>query len=156
MIPEYKLYHGSVLADIVDLFDGEVSIREQVDAGRLLNYVINGKVGLQIKHATQRLRPWHFSFPASHIAQLEEMRASFAVAFAVLVCRTDGMVAIPADELLPRLVPGTDGQSWLRVNRRKREMYRVSGPTGEFPHRFRTTAESIVEALRGVCSTIVS
>src|SRR5687768_10302610 len=104
MIPEYKLYHGSVLADIVDKFDGTVAFREIMKAGRLLNYAINEAVGLQVKFATQRLHPWHFSFPEPHIQALQGLRDSYPATFLALVCRTDGIIAIHADEVLPSLL----------------------------------------------------
>src|SRR5690606_2955010 len=73
MIPEYKLYHGAVLADIVDRCDGAVAIRECIDAGRLLNYVLDDRIGLQIKYSTARLGPWSFSFSSRHVAQLRSL-----------------------------------------------------------------------------------
>lgn len=148
MIPDYKLYHGAVLADIVDRVPGAVTFRERVDAGRLLNYVIDDRVGLQIKYATARLRPWSFSFTDSHIEQLRDLLSDYPQTFVILVCRTDGLVCIRADELISFLVLENDGQAWLRVNRRKREMYRLYGPRGEFGSKFRTTSEPIIEALR--------
>lgn len=148
MIPDYKLYHGAVLADIVDKFDGAVSFRESVAPGRLLNYVINDVIGLQIKYSTARLRPWCFSYPLEHIEQLGDLLKVYPRTFAVLVCHMDGFVAISATQLLSSLRGVTGGQAWLRVNRKRREMYRVFGPNGEFPTKFRTTNEPIVEALR--------
>lgn len=147
MIPEYKLYHGAVLADIVDKAQGVVSFREVVDEGRLLNYVVNDTVGLQIKHSTARLRPWHFSFPSGHIEQLRELKSEFPTTFVVLVCRTDGFVSIPAESLINFFAKGANGSAWLRVDRKKREMYRVFGPGGEYGSKMRTSSEPIVEAL---------
>lgn len=146
MIPEYKLYHGAVLADIVDKAQGEVSFREVVDDGRLLNYVVNDRVGLQIKYSTARLRPWHFSFSSAHIEQLRALTKEFPRTFVVLVCRTDGFVSIPAVPLLTFLAKGA-GSAWLRVDRKKREMYRVFGPAGDYGSKMRTASEPIVESL---------
>jgi hypothetical protein len=148
MIPEYKLYHGAVLADIVDRFDGPVTFRESVDPGRLFNYVVNDLVGLQIKYATARLRPWRFSYPQAHIDQLRGLLAEYPHTFVVLVCRTDGFVCIPGAALLPFLLKAEGADAWLRVDRKKREMYRVFGPPGGFDFKFRTTSDPIVEALR--------
>lgn len=150
MIPDYKLYHGAVLADIVDRVPGGVTFCERVDSGRLLNYVVDGRVGLQIKYATARLRPWKFSFPESHIEDLRDLLADYPQTFVVLVCRMDGLVCVPAHELVPFLTSSSDTQSWLRVDRKKREMYRLHGPQGEFGFKLRTTSDPIVEALLGV------
>jgi hypothetical protein len=147
MIPEYKLYHGAVLADIVDSFAGEVTFRSQGEGKRLLNYVINDCVGLQIKYATQRLRPWHFSFSLSHISSLKDMAATLPACFVVLVCRTDGLIAVRAEDILASLCSVCAEQAWLRADRKKREMYRLYGPEGEFPAKFKTTVTPIVEVL---------
>lgn len=148
MIPEYKLFHGAVLADIVDRYDGVVGIGERVDAGRLLNYVLNEKVGIQVKYSTARLRPWFFSFPSAHIEQIHDLLNEFPVSFVVLVCRTDGFACVPAVDALRVLARDTCGASWLRVDRRKREMFRVFGPQGELEARLQTTSEPVVDALR--------
>jgi hypothetical protein len=150
MIPDYKLYHGAVLADIVDRFEGAVAIAERVDAGRLLNYVLNDRIGIQIKYATAKLRPWLFSFPSTHIEQIHELMSDYPVSFVVLVCRTDGVACIPSTEAVRLLSRDTNGVSWLRLDRRKREMYRVFGPQGELEVRLQTTCEPIVAALRSL------
>jgi len=146
MIREYKLYHGAVLADIVAMHGGPVTIRPQEEGGRLLNYVINDQVGLQVKYATQRLRPWPFTFSPSHIASLSELASTYKASFVVLVCHTDGMVAVDATDVIASLEQGAE-QGWLRVERKKHEMYRVHGPGGEFPGKYKTTVEPIVDAL---------
>lgn len=148
MIPEYKLYHGAVLADIVDRADMPVSFQEMSEAGRLLNYVINDTVGVQLKYATQRLRPWHFTFPNAHIDALRQLRARYAKTFLTLVCRTDGIITVDADDILPSLIAAGEGAAWLRADRRKREMYRLYGPMGELEKRFSTTTEPIITALK--------
>lgn len=156
MIPDYKLYHGAVLADIVDRFNGPVSFKEVVDPGRLLNYVVNDVVGLQIRYSTARLRPWGFSFSQAHLNQLRSLLQIYPATFAVLVCHTDGFVTIGAEQLLASCRNDGDGQAWFRVNRKKREMYQLFGPAGEFPLRFRTTSEPVVEALDRAAATTTS
>lgn len=146
MIREYKLYHGAVLADIVAMHGGPVTLRPEAEGGRLLNYVVNEVVGLQVKYATQRLRPWHFNFSLSHIHSLSLLASTYPACFVVLVCRTDGMIAIDAADVIASLESDAE-QMWLRADRKKREMYRVHGPSGEFPGKFKTTVEPIVEAL---------
>lgn len=146
MIREYKLYHGAVLADIVAMHKGSVTLRPEAEGGRLLNYVVNEVVGLQVKYATQRLRPWHFNFSASHLCSLSVLASTYPACFVVLVCHTDGMIAIDAGDVIASLEPNAE-QMWLRADRKKREMYRVHGPAGEFRGKFKTTVEPIVEAL---------
>lgn len=151
MIPEYKLWHGAVLADLVDSFNGPVTFREHSDPGRLLNYVVNNCIGMQIRFATKKLHPWNFTFSAAHVGALVDLQARYPVTFLVLVCRDDGIIAVEADQVIPVLA--TNDQTWLRADRRKREMYRLYGPAGEFSGRFRTTVDPIVEALHRLGST---
>jgi hypothetical protein len=148
MIPEYKHHHGAVLADIVASLDGSVTFRSQSEDGRLLNYVVNDAVGLQVKYATQRLRPWHFSFSGAHIDSLKGLVSTYRACFVVLVCRTDGMVAIDASDVIGSFESSDAEHAWLRADRKKREMYRVYGPTGEFQGKFKTTIKPIIDALR--------
>jgi hypothetical protein len=148
MTPEYKLYHGSVLAEIIDGFGAEISVCAIHEGGHLLSYIIDRRVGLHIKYATQKLRPWHFSFPESHRQILEGLRSKLQMTFLILVCRTDGIIAVHVDEILPALNAASGDQSWLRADRKKREMYRLYGPAGEFPTKFKTNVDPIIDALR--------
>jgi hypothetical protein len=147
MIADYKLYHGAVLADIVDRANIPITIEETEEQGRLLNYKLNGRVGLQIKFTTKRMRPWSFSFTERHVSDLGNMDATLDAAFLVLVCGSDGIVAIRATDVLASLKGISVGQSWLRLERRKREHYRVHGPLGELPQRYSTNTSPIVLAL---------
>lgn len=146
MIREYKLYHGAVLADIVAMHGGPVTLRPEEGGGRLLNYVVNEVVGLHVKYATQRLHPWHFNFSLSHISSLSILASKYPACFVVLVCHTDGVIAIDAADVIASLETNAE-QMWLRADRKKREMYRLYGPAGEFPSKFKTTVEPILEAL---------
>jgi hypothetical protein len=147
MIAEYKLYHGAVLADIVDRAPFPVAFSEVQEEGRLLNYVLNGRVALQIKFATQKLHPWHFSFLPGHLDALRDLSALYDSTFVALVCRTDGIIMLNAQDMLNLQGTQLQSQGWLRVDRRKRQMYRLYGPTGEFPRRLASTTEPIVAAL---------
>lgn len=147
MIRDYKLYHGAVLADIVDRAKGPITIEEVREEGRLLNYVLNRKIGLQVRFSTQRIRPWAFTFTPENVRSLQHLRDQYGQAFLALVCGQDGFVAIDAHDALPSLHAPGDRQSWLRVDRRRREFYKVAGAQGEFPRKYPTTTEIIVEKL---------
>ena len=147
MIPEYKLYHGAVLSELVDRCGTTLTIRAYQDASRLLNYIIAGAVGMQVRHATQRLHPWPFTFTDTHTRALAELRLQCKSAFLVLVCHTDGMVCIPVDEARRSLAASTGTQGWLRADRAKGQQYRLYGPAGEFPLRYPSGIAPLVEAV---------
>jgi hypothetical protein len=153
MIPEYKLYHGAVLSELVDRCGSAVSIRAYQDSGRLLNYVLSDAVGIQVKHATQRLHPWQFTFPKTHLEMLASLKRRLKSVFIVLVCHTDGMVCLHVDEVLPSLSAVFGSQAWLRADRRKGEWYRVYGPAGEYPTKFPTGIDPVVEAMHQFAGT---
>lgn len=147
MIPDYKLYHGAVLAEIIDRHTRAVTIGELVEEGRLSSYILNGKVGLQIKHSTQRLHPWQFTFTKSNMRELLDLQQNYEAVFIALVCHTDGMVCLTLDELTEVLVAGESEQAWVRVDRRKGEWYSVSGGGGDLPSKKPKGVDLIVSFL---------
>jgi len=147
MIPEYKLFHGAVLAEIISDYGRRLTIDLAQDDHRLLNYMLNDKIGIQIKYATQRLHPWHFTFPPDHVQSLMNLQSISSAVFLILVCNTEGIVAVRAEEVIPSLKAANGEQSWLRADRKKREMFRLYGPNGEFALKFKTNVRPITEAL---------
>jgi hypothetical protein len=147
VIPEYKLYHGAVLSELVDRSESSITIQAYQDSGRLLNYVISGAVGLQIRHATQRLRPWQFTFTAANLDALFDLNNKWELAFLALVCNTDGIVCVPIGNVLPSLATAIGSQAWLRADRQRGRWYRLYGPAGEFPTKFPSGVHPIIESL---------
>jgi len=128
MIPDYKLYHGAVLAELVDGAKRTLSIRERVEEGRLGSYVLDDRVGLHIKHSAVRMPPWQFTFTPGNGRELLELRRTVSSVFVVLVCWLDGMVCLSLDELFEILGDEALPQGWVRAERKKNEWYGVSGP----------------------------
>ena len=147
MIAEYKLYHGSVLADLVKKASGPISIDEHSEEGRLSSYVLDGVVGIQVKHSTQRLYPWPFTFNKANLAELLALRQSYPSVYVVLVCHTDGMVCLPLEELLEILSIGESEQAWIKVDRRKGKWYSLTGAASALPRKKPKGIDQIVEVL---------
>ena len=74
---------------------------------------------------------------------MEEFRHSFVV----LVCESDGMICLPAEEILPRLLNCSGEQSWVRADRRRGKWYSLFGPSGEFATKIPSGIGQIVDAL---------
>lgn len=148
MIPDYMRYHGSVVAELIAKSEEKISFRKTASSGRLLNYIVNEAVAIQIKYATQRLRPWHFSFPVAHLKLLRDLHEAYPATYVVLVCRTDGMLALHVDEIFSKSDQEDAEPFWMRADRKKRGLYRLYGPTGEFNKKFRTTLQPILSELR--------
>lgn len=147
MIAEYKFYHGAVLAELVNLRAGPLSIDELIEEGRLSSYVLDGKIGLQIKHSTNRLHPWQFTFTKANLVQLLALQQDYSPVFVVLVCYTDGMVALTLEEVTGVLATGVSEQAWIRVDRKKNEWYSINGGAAELAGKRPQGVLNIIQAL---------
>lgn len=153
MIREYKLYHGAVLAELVDCLAKPVAISELVEDGRLTSYVLDGFVGLHIKHSAKRLNPWQFTFTSANAYELGLLQISHADCFVVLVCHTDGMVCLTINELLSLLAFGQSDQAFIRIARHRNQQYAVSSGSGELPRRKPDGLGPILDCLNGVATS---
>lgn len=127
MIAEYKLYQGAVLAELVDESKAPLQIDEFIEDGRLHSYVVNGSVGLHVKHSTARLPPWQFSFTQANRKALSRLTESLEHAFVVLTCWVDGIVALNHTEWATLLGADLGVAGWIRATRRRRGQYTLSG-----------------------------
>lgn len=148
MIPDYKLYHGAVLAELVHELTEPVSIDELSEEGRLSSYILNGSIGVHIKHSAQRLHPWQFTFTKQNLIELGQLRSRYSAVFIILVCCTDGMVCINLDEAASLLKIGDSEQAWLRVDRRRRKWYEVTGSGGDLGSKLPSGLDSLVRAIQ--------
>jgi hypothetical protein len=147
MIPEYKRYHGAVFTELIDEFPGAVTIEEWPEKGRISSYVINGHIGIHIKHSGSRLPPWQFTVTPSNFQDIEQLRSRCDQVFVVLVCWLDGMVCINDTEF-QTIVSRESSRSWLRAERKKGEHYTVSGAQMELPGKRSNGIATIIQALR--------
>jgi hypothetical protein len=135
MIREYKLYHGAVLSELVQKLSRPVRIHELSEPGRLSSYVLDEKIGLYIKHSSQRLNPWPFTFTRPNLLEVSLLAELYSETFLVFVCHTDGMVCLTLGEAMQIFAVGGSEQAWVRIDRRKRQRYCVTGGLGELGSR---------------------
>jgi hypothetical protein len=147
MIADYKFYHGAALAELVSLKTGPLTIDELNEDGRLSSYILDGIVGLQIKHSANRIHPWQFTFTKANLVQLLALQQSYKAVFIILVCHTDGMVTLALDEATEILAAGESEQAWIRVDRRKNEWYSVNGGATELAGKRAQGVQIIIQAL---------
>lgn len=126
MTPEYQFYHGAFLHELIVAAGHELRIALRDFHGRPDAFVINGEVGVMIKHSTARLTPWLFSFAKEHIAEVHALRESTRSCFIVFVCGDDGFVCVRERDLSGLFAPAESNVVSVRVDRRPRKMYRVS------------------------------
>jgi len=129
MVREFEFYHGAALARLIH-GRKNISIQQYSAATSNASYVINGQIGLYLKHSTSRLSPWVFTFKKEHQDEIEEMRAALDDVFVVLICGKDGMACLSHEELKLALDDDHGVVEWLRAARRTREKYAISGSDG--------------------------
>jgi len=129
MIKEFEFYHGAVLTKIAQS-DKKVSISSYPTPSRC-SYVINGNMGLYIKHSTNRLTPWGFSFARIHQDEIKSMAKSLDNVYIALVCGKDGIACLSFEELKIVLDDDHSDHEWIRVSRRPREKYAIKGSNGK-------------------------
>lgn len=151
MIPDYKLYHGAVLAELVHKLDVPVSVDELNESGRLSSYILNGRIGAQIKHSTLRLSPWAFTFTKANMTELLALLDRLEEVYVILVCEAQGMVCLSITEMLSIIEVGGSDQTWIRVERRRGKLFRVHGAQGELSSKKPNGIDALVRRLR-VCS----
>lgn len=145
MIPEYHLYHGALLASLISGTGHPLTIVSPPADTRPAEYIVNGEVALHVKHATQRLRPWHFGFTAENIKAIRSLNDRYQKSYLILICRQDGMLAIELQAVINNI--SASDALWIRADREKRKLYRVHGPLGEFPRRYDSNIIAVKEAL---------
>jgi hypothetical protein len=133
MVREHELYHGAALLKLISSSECPVDIKPFAPFKGKSSYVINGKIGVYIKHSALRMSPWGFTFQPVHQDEIAQMEAAFKDMFLLLICETDGVVILAGPEIKTVLNVNHGGTQWISVKRGKREQYRIKGSNGELP-----------------------
>ena len=133
MISEFEYYHGVVLRSMIVTSPSGLSIEVNDESGRVNNYIINGRIGIHIKHSAKRLTPWQYSFSVAHLQEILELRRETESVWLVFVCGPDGVVAITLNEFSSITESRPGGVVPIRVDRGRNKMYRVMGNAGALP-----------------------
>lgn len=133
MIREFEQFHGFMLARLLH-GNGRGFHIERFAADSNAGYVVDGRVGLYVKHCSKRMTPWRFTFQHEHRSEWSDLVRSVAHPFVALVCNDDGIVCIDASEL-GILLGESDAAAWIRAERHAREMYALTGSGGALDHK---------------------
>lgn len=125
---EYEQYHGIVLRALtVELAEG-AHIKAYDPHGIVNCFLVNGSVGLYIKHSSKRMTPWIFSFTEDNLTELQILQEGAELTFICLVCGQDGFLTISMVELeCLSDKKQSDNSLNIHVKRRKGHMYTVGG-----------------------------
>ncbi len=125
---DYERYHGIVLRVLITELSTGMHVKAEDAHGVVNSFVLNGKVGLYIKHSAQRLSPWIFSFTEDHIAELNLLSEYTEQSFVCLVCGYNGFLTLDMEEVQQLMdTKGSDRSLSIHVKRRKHHMYAVGG-----------------------------
>jgi hypothetical protein len=130
MIREHELYHGAALLKLLSRSEQPIEVKAFTAAGVKSSYVINGILGIYIKHSALRMSPWTFTFQPAHREELARMAAAFENSFLFLVCERDGIAVLTGPEMWTVLDIDSKATQWISIKRGKREQYQVKGSNG--------------------------
>lgn len=148
MSDRYEFYQGIVLRQLVVNSDSFLMMRSFVNEGRINAFVLSGKVGVFIKHSAKRMSPWPYTFTLDQASDLLDLEAKYSNSFVVFVCGDDGLVTLDVASLHKIVSFKESEKAWVRIERRPRSQYGVSGNRAELPHRVATGILMIIESLR--------
>jgi hypothetical protein len=147
MTPEYQFYHGALLHELIINCPGAILIELADVSGRRNCYLIQGQVGLLIKHSSARLSPWTFSFSKDNFSELHDLRTRTRVCFVGLTCGDDGFVCVRDRDFVQIATPTEGEMVSIRVERRPRKMYRVSSSGNALDRKIGRGVSDIVQEL---------
>ena len=148
MLDEYEFYQGVVLRQLAVENDQSISFRPLVREGRINAFVVNGRIGVYVKHSSKRMSPWRYSFNIEQAADLLDLEQKFPDSFVVFVCGTDGLVTLSFADL-HKIVSFQESQNaWVSVSRPPRAQYDLAGNRGELKYKISRGIGLIPETLK--------
>ena len=136
MIDEFKAYHGSAFAELIDESTIPITLFRP-DLSNNAVYILNNSIGLFIKHSTKRISPWRFTFQLDHVKNLSNLTGEFEHTFLVLICGRNSIAVINALEVRDLLPLDSPAVSWVSVNTSHNTMLTVEGSTGGLKRKIR-------------------
>lgn len=130
MINEFEFFHGAALLNISQASKKPILIESLQGVYENSAYVINNSAGLYIKHSKKRLSPWIFTFHKKHQDTIKELNDIYGNAILLLVCNSDGIVGLSFEELKMVLDHNHSEIEWIRVDRTKGKLYKITGSDG--------------------------
>lgn len=150
MLDDYEFYQGVVLRQLAVENDYSLSVtfRPFVREGRINAFVVNGRVGVYIKHSSKRMEPWRFTFTIEQAADLLDLEHKFPDSFVVFVCGTDGLVTLSFADLHSIVSFQESENAWVSISRPPRTQYELAGNRGELKNKVSRGIGLIPETLR--------
>lgn len=106
--------------------------------------------GLYIKRSQKRRSPWTYNYHEQHQNEIAQLKEMYGEVFSVYVNGNDGIACVNFSDLKQLLDEEHEDQEWVRISRRTKEAYRISGNDGrsETKLRMNNFPGSIVDYFR--------
>lgn len=145
---DFEASQGLVLRAVLVSDGPPISVAPFNRHGRLDAFVFQEKVGVFIKYSTKRLSPWPFTFHIEQVSELLDLETEYSTAFVVFVCGVDGLLTIDMATLHDLVSFKESEQAWVRIERKPRTLYSLSGNRAELAGKVPRGVAPIVNALR--------
>src|ERR1700730_737383 len=148
MLDEYEFYQGAVLRQLVGSSNLSISFRPFMRAGRIAAFVVNGLIGLYVKHSSKRMPPWRFSFTIEQASDLLDLEAKLPDSFVVFVCETGGLVAMSFSDLHKIVDFQQTDNAWVSISRPPRSQYAISGNKAELDRKVARGIGAVLDTMQ--------
>lgn len=136
-----KQYHGFAIHRIIEILGQIDSISFRIPRTELSRsgYILeiltedgqSWKVGLLIKHSTARRSPWTFTFTHDHQTEVQILYEECDEIFVLLMTETVGVACLSHSMLKEVLDDNHEETEWIRIRKRLRSQYEVTGKDGK-------------------------
>jgi hypothetical protein len=148
MLDEYEFYQGAVLRQLIVNGDYSLSFRPFVREGRIAAFVMNGRIGIYVKHSSKRMSPWRFTFTIEQAADLLDLEAKYPDSFVVFVCEADGLVTLSFADLHTIVDFQQSNNGWVSISRPPRAQYAIAGNKGELSRKVSRGVGDILDTMQ--------
>jgi hypothetical protein len=87
--------------------------------------------GLFLKTSMKRVSPWSYNFTSEHQDEIKSLKDKYGQVFLIFVNGDDGIACIDFIKTKQLLDEHHEKQEWVRISRKPRQAYRLSGNDGD-------------------------
>ena len=136
MINEFKSYHGSAFADLIDDSLVPIKIFRPIQDNNAY-YILDDDIALYVKHSTKRLTPWRFTFHTDNMQDLAKILNSNEFCFVVLICGRDSIAVLEKEEIHRLLPTNNPCLSWISVQTSHNTSLTIEGSEGKLKRKIK-------------------
>jgi hypothetical protein len=147
MPDDYEFYQGVVLRQVVTQARTPVRLGVFRTQGRVNSFILDNAIGLFIKHSSNRMPPWQFTFHSEQAREFKALAKHYKPSFAAFVCGDDGFAVVQDTDVWILVEFKSNEQAWVRIERRRRSLYSISGNRAALPTKVPRGPGLVIDAL---------